>query len=805
MVKIKSINISGLRGIKEPLTFDLNANSVLVYGDNGAGKSSLTDAFEWFFYDHIEHLSNEEIGRRKGRDALRNLFISDNEYGFMEIKFNNSKLDAKKTIDSSLNISVSNDSSEFNDFIAVAQSENLILRYRDLVQFIIASKSDKLTELQKIIGYSEVADLRKLLKTNAVRIARNIKSANYDNQKNVQQSKILENLGQNVQADQHLFDGANELIKPLNLSIEIRSHENINQILKKIESKEDSALLEQINFFTRLWEALSEVVGNVDNINDSYKVCHFIFEGLQKDPEKIKKLQLLALLKEGRSALKKDVVQDDYCPLCQQKKSKIQLIQELNKRIDELEQLAEEKNKLDAQGEELKQLVQSNINIIDGLLKDKLFKKEEHEEWKQQVEGIKGSLNVFLVELKKDLSTTYTKPNEIEIDKNELSSLVKQAQETAKKYKASQSANIKFQVYTKLFHAVTAYSEYQRIEKEQSILTKQQVTFEILHADFIKRQEEALNVFLVKFSQDIDDYYKTMNPKEKVGDIRIVSIKKDGDLVGITIEYSFFDETKTPPIAYLSESHINCLGLSFFLASVKAFNNEDKFFVLDDIISSFDRSHRARFAKLLTDKFSDYQIILLTHEKEFFELVVSEVKSQGWVITRFKWTEENGVGMGKGPDDIKERILRKFEDRNTDGLGNDIRVYTEKVMKEIAFNIEAPVAFRYNELNEKRMASELLDAIQSQLSKKGKDLKKKADIVKLKGMPMFIANTSSHDNEFNESIEDLEVMWEDIKKTIDIFYCNDKDCMQFISTKYFDNVNNKIRCRCGKLAYDWKK
>jgi AAA15 family ATPase/GTPase len=75
MAKIKSIKISGLRGVREPLTLDLNKKSVLVYGDNGTGKSSLTDSFEWFFYNKIEHLSNEEIGRKKGRDALRNILF----------------------------------------------------------------------------------------------------------------------------------------------------------------------------------------------------------------------------------------------------------------------------------------------------------------------------------------------------------------------------------------------------------------------------------------------------------------------------------------------------------------------------------------------------------------------------------------------------------------------------------------------------------------------------------------------------------------------------------------------------------
>lgn len=113
MAKIKIINISGIRGIRDPLPLDLNRKSILIYGDNGTGKSSLTDAFEWLFYDRIDHLSNEEIGR-KGRDALRNIFILDNEDGYIEIKFDNNKLDTKKSIDASLSSVLSNVSDEFN-------------------------------------------------------------------------------------------------------------------------------------------------------------------------------------------------------------------------------------------------------------------------------------------------------------------------------------------------------------------------------------------------------------------------------------------------------------------------------------------------------------------------------------------------------------------------------------------------------------------------------------------------------------------------------------------------------------------
>ncbi len=130
---------------------------------------------------------------------------------------------------------------------------------------------------------------------------------------------------------------------------------------------------------------------------------------------------------------------------------------------------------------------------------------------------------------------------------------------------------------------------------------------------------------------------------------------------------------------------------------------------------------------------------------------------------------------------------------------------SEKVLKEIAINIEANVIFRYNDINEKRMGPELLDSIQNKIASKSTELKAVANIPGIKGMPMFIGNTSSHDNDFQTSIEDFEVMWEDIGKLIKLFYC--KDCNKFISIKYLDMVRNRIRCGCKdeKLSYDWKK
>ncbi len=805
MNKINSINIAGIRGIKDPLILNLKKKSILLYGDNGSGKSSITDAFEWFYYDRIGHLVSEETGATKGKGALRNLFLQSSEDAFIKIEYSKPELSSQKIINSSLRIIQTNTSEEFNKLLIASQSENLILRYKDLVTFIVATKKEKLDKLQDIIGFKRVGEIRDLLRKNAGRIARNIRAAQYDNKKGVQQSLIIENFGQNITSAQHFFEVANELIEPLKLKIKIKSYKNIKEVLKEIESKEDREIIEKINFHSKVNENLLEIIGNINSIDTDYEAYFDSVADLKREKENVEKLQILKLLIEGQRLLQTDIIKENYCPLCQQEKNKAELILDINQRIDEFEELKEEKEKAEQQAKDLLLKIQLNARVLNVLKSEKLVKKEENKKIEEQIIEIVSSLDKYNEELKKNILSDdeILKSSDLILNEVKIQKIADDSKNIAKNISEGQKKNSKLQIHTKLSLATQAYSQYNRIVKEEAILRKQQFTFDALFSDFIKRQEQALNIFLQIFSQDINDYYTTMNPNEKVEDIKLVPLNdRNNELVGITIEYDFYDERKSPPIAYLSESHINCLGLSFYLASVKAFNKQNRFFILDDIISSFDRPHRTRFARLLTSKFNDYQILLLTHEREFYELISSVVKSKGWLLHDLHWSKENGTVLKLSLIDYKNQIEKKIKNRNTNDLGNLIRKYLERQLKTIALRIEAKVAFRYNDINEKRMVSELLDAAQSKLSKASNELKDLADIQKIKGMPMLLGNITSHDNEFQESIEDLEVMWEDVKNLIHYFFCS--DCNKFISIKYYDSVEKKIRCRCGKLKYKWK-
>lgn len=338
------------------------------------------------------------------------------------------------------------------------------------------------------------------------------------------------------------------------------------------------------------------------------------------------------------------------------------------------------------------------------------------------------------------------------------------------------------------------------IAEALEIFAYQQQSMELIYNEFVKKQREGLCLFLESISRDMNDLYLFMNASENVTEIELIPMDEDDEFVGITLQFKFHGKPESPPHKYLSESHLNCLGICLFLASVKAFNKLNKFFVLDDVISSFDTTHRVLFARLLVEKFSDCQIVLLTHEKDWFELVSNMVKVKNWLIKKVRWDHDDGACIEEALSALKEEIEDKIKKSNIVGLGNLIRKYLERLLKDVCFNLEVKVRFLFNEHNENRMANELLSELKSKLKDRKCELKDQPVFERLHAS-LFLGNRTSHDSTFSESIEDLKVFYSDVLELENIFRCS--QCQNLISKKHYDAVENVVRCSCGNLKYTW--
>ncbi|MEO0118811.1 MAG: AAA family ATPase, partial [candidate division WOR-3 bacterium] len=643
-MKIKKIEIKGFRGIKNLLELNLNSKSCLLFGENGSGKSSITDAIEWFYHDRIEHLSSEEIDRKGGVTAIRNINIPDNEISYVSLNFSDCSYDAQKGINSKLQPVLNNQSDQFKQYIAQSRKENLILRYADLTRFIFATKKERLDEILNIIGLDNVLKVRETLKKVKNEIDKRIKIKNFDNEISRREGEILEKLGERVVDDSSFIKAINNTVSPLGLS-PITSITEIDNLLNALKTIDDTPLIKKLNYLEQNKNTIMSIKDKIMEMNKKYADYFSIYNEILRNVELLKQLALEKLWQYGVDVIKKGIWQENRCPLCFQDKNREDLIKELQEHLMEVAKVKKKKERLEDCKSEIRNYLQ-NIRVdLSSIEKSEYFNLEEFKHLKEFKEIIDKLLEEFNEQIEKDfLKSEQIKPlKDLQCSEDIFNQPIQFCENKYKELQNQMKGGKTSEVYSKIELSRERFKEIRRLKKEKKLLESYSKSMALIYNEFIKNLKVELDQFIKMFSDKINEYYSYMHPGENVSDIKIKLIEEEDNLKGLTIEYNFHNNSAAPPQKYLSESHLNSLGIALFLTSVGVFNRINKFFILDDVISSFDTEHRKRLGDLLLEKFKDYQIIILTHEQDWFTYMKNAVKGKNWYINIIKWSEENGA------------------------------------------------------------------------------------------------------------------------------------------------------------------
>ncbi|MEN9909464.1 MAG: hypothetical protein RLZZ540_2613 [Bacteroidota bacterium] len=807
-IKINNLKIKGIRGAKDSIELPLNGKSILLYGDNGTGKSSISDAIEWFYTNKIKHLSTPEIDTN---DAIRNAKLLDTETSEVTILYSNASLDSTKTLslkNNKLVTKISNTSEDFKKYLDDSEKENLISRYQYIRNFVDKPKGEKLKHLSDIIGFEEVTKIKSVLLKSLNNAKSNLKTQNFETLINNEKEKLILNIGASTTQEKNLFDTINNKIKKLNTGIEVKSFEDIKNLLILLGKGLDPNQQFELKFLEDSKSALTLLKSETKLLEDEYSKYFNEFEIIANDVEAIKQTFFEELLKSGTKILSSKYLKDDNCPLCLQTKNSDELLSEIKIRLVNIEESSQKKVKFGIALNSVKDIAIERIKRLDVLLNNTQADKENNQTVKEGLTAIKTKIHNHqnTADIKVTSGDKLPVLDIIKLVENDFE-FIKIINDRIIKIQDSQKGETPAVLYSNITASRDAFLSIKKFEAQKVILENQQKSFQLIYDEFEKQQKQGLDNFINSFSVKINEYYQFMNPDEPFQDIEIITKGEDDELDGLTIKYKYNDKWEVNPLKHFSESHLNCLGLSFFLASVDAFNTENDFIILDDVISSFDSNHRRRFADLLFDKFSKHQIIILTHEKEWFTNIISpKAKNKGWLVNEIKWTEEKGTFIKEKPSDLKESILYQLEEGNNDNIGNPMRKYLEHCLKNIALNLDAKLSFRYNDSNEHRMPYELLMAIRSEIKKSSAELKLKYPLLDRIESSALFGNTLSHDNPINASIGDINSFWADILELEKLFICQETTCKKpKVSLLNYDTVANKIRCGCDATKYDWKR
>lgn len=107
----------------------------------------------------------------------------------------------------------------------------------------------------------------------------------------------------------------------------------------------------------------------------------------------------------------------------------------------------------------------------------------------------------------------------------------------------------------------------------------------------------------------------------------------DGQSIWLDVDYR--GEALQHPHLFLNEARLSALGLAIYLAGrlalvQQATGDATKLLVLDDVLIGIDHSNRLPVLDVLYSRFADWQVVLLTHDKTWFDLARDHLSDGDW-------------------------------------------------------------------------------------------------------------------------------------------------------------------------------
>ncbi|MHA1228232.1 MAG: hypothetical protein ACTSR2_04235 [Candidatus Hodarchaeales archaeon] len=794
MGEIQKTTISGFRGINIPpleLDFckDKSIQSMMVYGKNGSGKSSIVDAWEWLCSGKIEHLAREGAGPQsyphkeagEGQTYIEVEF-ADGEIGRIKMEYDPNRI-TQPRIEGNL--------SKLRGRIP----HPCHLRYRDLTEFVYERKAEKYEILSRFMGFADALNIQNDLQTCAGKLGERLEELQ---RKRDDFSKGYREISGEEPKDTESF------IKILNTIFSRHGVALIRGVTEVKTSLETlRGLVEKDEKSRRLsyWKDIQRIISQfypVEDICSSISKFQEDFTTFRQDEEEISKLVLLDLYEKGIEAIKSLEIYD-ICPLCD-KPYDGNLIEHIKSKQGHLDELSKRKNALDIKKEELLSTVDkiirkadfASLNLEEKELEPPLTQfRENLVNVRPLLEECKGMLGKKIENIDKGfdfLKKVDTKEHKSLLDsesriKEEISRQVENL-ETDEPRKALVND---FQQVDSLQKSLT---EWTQLNEKIKVLEKIKGHYEVIKAAYVEETKGGVQASFDAISYDLKEYFTILEKdSEIIADPKIRLIP--GKDKAVELEIMFGGDPISPAYKYLSESQLNSFGLSVFLASVKRFNPNFKFIILDDVINSFDTYKRPRVIDLLSEHFSDYQILLFTHDSIWLDRL--QRRFPKWIRKRFfGWDYTIGPRVEPGKNSYEQIDELLLHDKPAEA-GWMFGRYLEWVLQELCENLEASV--KYNRRNEYTL-SELFQSFKERMEKK---LKENHSIVKLTSAfesDIGFRNFCDHWKETDYSspeIRDIVQSWKDIESKIE---CGKHH--KFIRYKKEDG-HEHISCPCGEL------
>jgi hypothetical protein len=475
----------------------------------------------------------------------------------------------------------------------------------------------------------------------------------------------------------------------------------------KKDISEQNKILENFKKVINNWNETKSKKLVVKEQAANYKVAKQDFDSAQKKIQELQNLnanqniQLVKLLNEAKSYISSQEYLNK-CPLCNSEADKKDLLESISSQIESMNVLhAAEKTLESAKQKESKskavlisgtndliKFLTTFIQTLPGLLQENDFLKPILEGFKQVAEN------------KEKYALLNQHYNEIDGRIQHIVGEAKKIQTTVNQY------NLIKQQYDAL---INTRNKINKVEKLNDACKDALDIIESTRKRFI--DEELLSI-----SGDVETLYRKMHPNEGLGGIRL--FLKPTVKNSIELNADFHSKNGITPQSLYSESHLDTLGISIFLALAKKYSSGDTILILDDVVMSVDENHLDRFIDVLHDYIQYFSHILITtHYRPWKDRYrFSRAPShQVYFIELKPWSLENGIRIQSGKIDVEElRKVLESNDFDRQRIANLSGTMLENVLDFLSVKFQCKLPRKPR--NEYQL-KELLDCISSKLQK----------------------------------------------------------------------------------------
>lgn len=196
---------------------------------------------------------------------------------------------------------------------------------------------------------------------------------------------------------------------------------------------------------------------------------------------------------------------------------------------------------------------------------------------------------------------------------------------------------------------LTAHAIHQRLQAALAIVRDQRIQF----------VQDILNAV----SHEAERLYQIIHPKE---DTKSGRLELDPGRRASLLQFvEFAGHSDVIPQGYFSDSHLDTLGFCYWLALAKRTAPETKIIVLDDVFTSVDNAHLGRIIELIDSECDQFaQIFVFTHNRNWRDRYKynQAAGNRAHLLELRRWTPNRGLSHSQTSVELSElvELLNRF-------------------------------------------------------------------------------------------------------------------------------------------------